>query len=101
MPWDMNRVLCSSASHGRLSDVGSAGLDLAGEGRVPWRDAARCSMKWAARAEVRRGYYDYDESASHASPITEKLLKDLWAKKAYPGTIPEQETWSARSIHIT
>ena len=95
-PWDIDRVLVQFGfPMGGFAMWDLAGLDLGWVKEESHSDTLRDLENEAGRKgqKTGAGYYDYDEKRKATpSPVTEKLLKDLWAKKGVtPRTIPDQE----------
>jgi 3-hydroxyacyl-CoA dehydrogenase len=96
MPWDIDRVLVKFGfPMGGFAMWDLAGLDLGWVKEESHGETLRDLENEMGRKgqKTGAGYYDYDEKRKATpSPVTEKLLKDLWAKKGIsPRAIPEQE----------
>jgi 3-hydroxyacyl-CoA dehydrogenase len=96
MPWDIDRVLVAFGfPMGGFAMWDLAGLDLGWVKEESHGDTLRDLENEAGRKgqKTGAGYYDYDEKRKATpSPVTEKMLKELWAKKGItPRTIPDQE----------
>ena len=96
MPCDIDRVLVDFGfPMGGFAMWDLAGLDLGWVKEESHGDTLRDLENEAGRKgqKTGAGYYDYDEKRKATpSPVTEKMLKDLWAKKGVtPRTIPAQE----------
>jgi 3-hydroxyacyl-CoA dehydrogenase len=96
LPWDMDRVMVKFGfPMGGFAMWDLAGLDLGWVKEESHGETLRDLLNEMGRKgqKTGAGYYDYDEKRKPTpSPVTEKLLKDLWAKKGItPRTIPDQE----------
>ncbi len=96
MPWDIDQVLLDFGyPMGGYAMWDLAGLDLGWAKEESHSDTLRDLENEAGRKgqKTGAGYYDYDEKRKATpSPVTEKMLKDLWAKKGVsPRQIPAQE----------
>jgi 3-hydroxyacyl-CoA dehydrogenase len=96
LPWDIDRVLVQFGfPMGGFAMWDLAGLDLGWVKEESHSETLRDLLNEIGRKgqKTGAGYYDYDEKRKATpSPITEKLLKDLWVKKGVtPRTIPDQE----------
>jgi 3-hydroxyacyl-CoA dehydrogenase len=96
LPWDIDRVLVQFGfPMGGFAMWDLAGLDLGWVKEESHGDTLRDLENEAGRKgqKTGAGYYDYDEKRKATpSPITEKMLKDLWAKNGItPRTISDQE----------
>jgi len=96
LPWDIDRVLVRFGfPMGGFAMWDLAGLDLGWVKEESHGETLRDLLNEMGRKgqKTGAGYYDYDEKRKATpSPITENLLKDLWAKKGVtPRTIPDQE----------
>jgi 3-hydroxyacyl-CoA dehydrogenase len=96
LPWDIDRVLVQFGfPMGGFAMWDLAGLDLGWVKEESHGETLRDLLNEMGRKgqKTGTGYYDYDEKRKATpSPITEKLLKDLWAKKGVtPRTILDQE----------
>ena len=96
MPWDIDQVLVDFGyPMGGYAMWDLAGLDLGWVKEESHSDTLRDLENEAGRKgqKTGAGYYDYDEKRKATpSPITEKMLRDLWAKKGVsPRQIPAQE----------
>jgi len=95
-PWDIDKVLVKFGfPMGGFAMWDLAGLDLGWVKEESHGETLRDLLNEAGRKGQKTGggYYDYDAARKATpSPVTEKLLRDLWAKKSIaPRTIPEQE----------
>ena len=96
LPWDIDRVLVQFGfPMGGFAMWDLAGLDLGWVREETHGETLRDLLNEMGRKgqKTGAGYYDYDEKRKATpSPITEKLLTDLWAKKnVTPRKIPDQE----------
>jgi 3-hydroxyacyl-CoA dehydrogenase len=97
LPWDIDRVLVKFGfPMGGFAMWDLAGLDLGWVKEESHGETLRDLLNEMGRKgqKTGAGYYDYDPATRKAtpSPITEKLLADLWAKKGVtPRKIPDQE----------
>jgi 3-hydroxyacyl-CoA dehydrogenase len=96
LPWDIDRVLVTFGfPMGGFAMWDLAGLDLGWVKEESHGETLRDLLNEMGRKgqKTGAGYYDYDEKRKATpSPVTEKLLKDLWARKGVtPRTIPDQE----------
>ncbi|HWY62483.1 MAG TPA: 3-hydroxyacyl-CoA dehydrogenase NAD-binding domain-containing protein [Rhizomicrobium sp.] len=96
LPWDIDRVLVKFGfPMGGFAMWDLAGLDLGWVKEESKSETLRDLLNEMGRKgqKTGAGYYDYDASRKATpSPVTEKLLADLWAKKGMtPRKIPEQE----------
>ena len=95
-PWDIDQVLVQFGfPMGGFAMWDLAGLDLGWVKEESHGETLRDLLNEMGRKGQKTGggYYDYDEKRKATpSPITGKLLTDLWAKKNItPRTIPDQE----------
>ncbi len=95
-PWDIDKVLVKFGfPMGGFAMWDLAGLDLGWVKEESHGETLRDLLNEAGRKGQKTGggYYDYDAARKPTpSPVTEKLLTDLWAKKGIsPRAIPEQE----------
>ena len=96
LPWDIDRVLVQFGfPMGGFAMWDLAGLDLGWVKEESHGETLRDLLNEMGRKgqKTGAGYYDYDEKRKPTpSPVTEKLLADLWAKKGVsPRKIPDQE----------
>jgi len=96
LPWDIDRVLVQFGfPMGGFAMWDLAGLDLGWVKEESKSETLRDLLNEMGRKgqKTGAGYYDYDEKRKATpSPVTEKLLVDLWAKKGVtPRKIPDQE----------
>jgi 3-hydroxyacyl-CoA dehydrogenase len=96
LPWDIDRVLVQFGfPMGGFAMWDLAGLDLGWVKEESHGETLRDLLNEMGRKgqKTGAGYYDYDEKRKATpSPVTEKLLADLWAKKTVtPRKIPDQE----------
>ena len=96
MPWDIDQALVNFGyPMGGYAMWDLAGLDLGWVPEESHSDTLRDLENEAGRKgqKTGAGYYDYDEKRKATpSPVTEKMLKDLWAKKGVtPRAIPAEE----------
>jgi len=102
-PWDIDKVLVKFGfPMGGFAMWDLAGLDLGWVKEESHGETLRDLLNEAGRKGQKTGggYYDYDAARKATpSPVTEKLLTDLWAKKGVtPRKIPEAEILE-RSIY--
>ena len=102
-PWDIDRVLVKFGfPMGGFAMWDLAGLDLGWVKEESHGETLRDLLNEMGRKgqKTGAGYYDYDASRKATpSPVTEKLLADLWTRKGItPRTIPDQEMLE-RSIY--
>ena len=95
-PWDIDKVLVKFGfPMGGFAMWDLAGLDLGWVKEESHGETLRDLLNEAGRKGQKTGggYYDYDAARKATpSPVAEKLLTDLWAKKGItPRKIPEQE----------
>ena len=95
-PWDIDKVLVKFGfPMGGFALWDLAGLDLGWVKEESHGETLRDLLNEAGRKGQKTGggYYDYDAARKATpSPVAEKLLTDLWAKKGItPRKIPEQE----------
>ena len=95
-PWDIDAVMVKFGfPMGGFAMWDLAGLDLGWVKEESHGETLRDLLNEAGRKGQKTGggYYDYDASRKATpSPVTQKLLSDLWAKKGVsPRKIPEQE----------
>jgi 3-hydroxyacyl-CoA dehydrogenase len=95
-PWDIDKVLVKFGfPMGGFAMWDLAGLDLGWVKEESHGETLRDLLNEAGRKGQKTGggYYDYDAARKATpSPVTEKLLRDLWAKKGItPRPIPEAE----------
>ena len=95
-PWDIDRVLVKFGfPMGGFAMWDLAGLDLGWVKEESKGETLRDLLNEMGRKgqKTGAGYYDYDAARKATpSPVTEKLLADLWANKSVsPRTIPDQE----------
>jgi 3-hydroxyacyl-CoA dehydrogenase len=95
-PWDIDKVLVRFGfPMGGFAMWDLAGLDLGWVQEESHGETLRDLLNEAGRKGQKTGggYYDYDEKRKATpSPVAEKMLTGLWAKKGItPRTIPDQE----------
>ena len=95
-PWDIDKVMIKFGfPMGGFAMWDLAGLDLGWVKEESHGETLRDLLNEAGRKGQKTGggYYDYDAARKATpSPVAEKLLTDLWAKKGItPRKIPEQE----------
>ena len=95
-PWDIDPALVKFGfPMGGFAMWDLAGLDLGWVKEESHGETLRDLLNEMGRKgqKTGAGYYDYDASRKATpSPVTEKLLADLWARKGVtPRKIPEQE----------
>jgi 3-hydroxyacyl-CoA dehydrogenase len=95
-PWDIDKVLVKFGfPMGGFAMWDLAGLDLGWVKEESHGETLRDLLNEAGRKGQKTGggYYDYDAARKATpSPVAEKLLTDLWAKKGItPRKIPESE----------
>ena len=95
-PWDIDRMLVQFGfPMGGFAMWDLAGLDLGWVKEESHGETLRDLLNEAGRKgqKTGAGYYDYDEKRKATpSPVIEKMLTDLWAKKNItPRTIPDPE----------
>jgi 3-hydroxyacyl-CoA dehydrogenase len=95
-PWDIDRVLVKFGfPMGGFAMWDLAGLDLGWVKEESHGETLRDLLNEIGRKGQKTGggYYDYDAARKATpSPVAEKLLTDLWAKKGItPRKIPDQE----------
>jgi len=95
-PWDIDKVLVKFGfPMGGFAMWDLAGLDLGWVKEESHGETLRDLLNEIGRKGQKTGggYYDYDEKRKATpSPVAEKLLGELWARKGIvPRTIPDQE----------
>jgi 3-hydroxyacyl-CoA dehydrogenase len=96
-PWDIDRVLVQFGfPMGGFAMWDLAGLDLGWVKEESKGETLRDLLNEMGRKgqKTGAGYYDYDPATRKPtpSPVTDKLLAELWAKKGVtPRKIPDQE----------